>query len=289
MDFEFRLPKLGEGIEEASVVSIDVSKGDAVEPNQHVIVVEANAVLMPVPIDQAGTVLQVLVAEGDKINAGQAILILAIDNIGAGESRQPTRQIEAKTPRPESNQADKPTLMELPQKLWSIGSYDGKRISITGKRVDGLGICPVWSSEEQARFWSEAQSISEACFTINRNELVRGLFMMDCDCICVDPVPSAYPFDSECPTDVAALKLVDLKDLESWWNARSPEIEDILESINKNFAIESDQFSEFIRDYLKESGRTRPRDVFTFLTDSDSCLGELMVAVTARGQVPVLL
>lgn len=91
MATEFKLPELGENIEEAQVVSVNVAKGDSVEADQEVVEVETDKAVMPVPIDQAGTIQQVMVSEGDTLKVGQTILTVdggGGEASGGGESEQ---------------------------------------------------------------------------------------------------------------------------------------------------------------------------------------------------------
>lgn len=94
MATEFKLPELGENIEEAQVVSVNVSKGDAVEKDQAVVEVETDKAVMEVPIDQGGTVQQVMVSEGDTLKVGQAILTLEGEGGGGEAEGQQTKAAE---------------------------------------------------------------------------------------------------------------------------------------------------------------------------------------------------
>ena len=58
MATEFKLPELGENINEAQVVSLMVAQGDTVEAEQEVIEVETDKAVMPVPINGAGKITQ---------------------------------------------------------------------------------------------------------------------------------------------------------------------------------------------------------------------------------------
>ena len=74
---DFKLPNLGEGIDNATVVAISVKEGDSVEAGQAVMEVETDKASMPVEADVSGTVEKILVKEGDKINVGAAVLSLS--------------------------------------------------------------------------------------------------------------------------------------------------------------------------------------------------------------------
>ncbi len=82
MVIEFALPELGEGIEEADVLKILVSPGDAVVVEQGVIEVETEKATLEVPAPVAGTIGEVRVASGETIHVGQVIVTIE-DGAGA--------------------------------------------------------------------------------------------------------------------------------------------------------------------------------------------------------------
>lgn len=73
---DLKLPPLGEGVDSGSVVSVLVNEGDQIAKGQGVIELETGKAVAPVPSSAAGKVTKILVALGDKISVGQAILSL---------------------------------------------------------------------------------------------------------------------------------------------------------------------------------------------------------------------
>ncbi len=67
------LPSLGEGITEGTVISLLVNKGDAVDEQQGIVEVETDKVALEVPVEDAGIIEEILVADGDIIQVGQII------------------------------------------------------------------------------------------------------------------------------------------------------------------------------------------------------------------------
>ncbi|MDA3648378.1 acetyl-CoA carboxylase biotin carboxyl carrier protein subunit [Saccharopolyspora indica] len=53
-----------------------VSEGDTIRPGQQVAIIEAMKLMIPVEADRAGTVLEVLVADGESVEHGQPLLTL---------------------------------------------------------------------------------------------------------------------------------------------------------------------------------------------------------------------
>ncbi|MCY4113236.1 MAG: dihydrolipoamide acetyltransferase family protein [Chloroflexi bacterium] len=94
MSVDLRLPDLGEGIEEADVLSVLVSVGQAVDAGDSVIEIESEKATLEVPTDAAGTITGIHVKSGDTIAVGQPVLTLESDGAetppaAAGSEAQP--------------------------------------------------------------------------------------------------------------------------------------------------------------------------------------------------------
>jgi len=70
---ELRLPELGEGIVDATVVNVPVKAGQPVKTGDTVIEVETDKASMPIPATADGTISEVHVKAGDKIKVGALI------------------------------------------------------------------------------------------------------------------------------------------------------------------------------------------------------------------------
>ena len=73
---DIRLPKLGEGAESGTVVSIFVKEGDTLTKGQTILELENEKAVAPIPSPAAGQVQKLRVKEGDKISVGQIIAVL---------------------------------------------------------------------------------------------------------------------------------------------------------------------------------------------------------------------
>ena len=73
----FSLPDVGEGLTEAEIVSWKVAPGDEVTVNQVIVEIETAKSLVELPSPYAGTVEQLLVAEGDTVAVGTPIFAVA--------------------------------------------------------------------------------------------------------------------------------------------------------------------------------------------------------------------
>src|ERR1700687_3238559 len=70
---EFKLPALGENIEQGDLVRLMIKPGATVNEGEAVMELETDKAVVEVPSSVSGTVNQVLVKEGDKIKVGQVI------------------------------------------------------------------------------------------------------------------------------------------------------------------------------------------------------------------------
>lgn len=72
--FDFLLPDVGEGLEEAEIVSWKVAVGQQIVVNQPIVEIESAKSLVELPSPFAGTVVALLANEGDVVRVGVAII-----------------------------------------------------------------------------------------------------------------------------------------------------------------------------------------------------------------------
>ena len=68
---EFKLPELGENIEQGDLVRLMVAPGATVNAGQSVMELETDKAVVEVPSSVSGTVQEIRVKEGDKIKVGR--------------------------------------------------------------------------------------------------------------------------------------------------------------------------------------------------------------------------
>jgi 2-oxoisovalerate dehydrogenase E2 component (dihydrolipoyl transacylase) len=71
---QFRLPDVGEGLTEADIIRWHVGQGDPVAVNQPIVEVETAKALVELPSPFGGVVHELLVAEGQTVSVGDAII-----------------------------------------------------------------------------------------------------------------------------------------------------------------------------------------------------------------------
>ena len=80
---DIKLPKLGEGADSGTVVGVLVKEGDRVRKGQTLIELENEKAVAPIPSPEAGVVARLRIKEGDKLSVGQVILALNVEGESA--------------------------------------------------------------------------------------------------------------------------------------------------------------------------------------------------------------
>ncbi len=101
---EFKVPNMGEGVEEAQVLKVLVSPGDTVRKEQGIIEIETDKATVEVPSPTGGTIEQVHVSKGDTIMVGQRIATISED--GAAAAEEPRAAKERETPAVEEEKPE---------------------------------------------------------------------------------------------------------------------------------------------------------------------------------------
>ncbi|MFN7138267.1 MAG: 2-oxo acid dehydrogenase subunit E2 [Limisphaerales bacterium] len=94
---DFRLPTLGEGADSGTVVNILVKEGDTISKGQTVIELETGKAVTPIPSTIGGQVTKIIVKEGQKLSVGSPILSIAG---GAGEAEEAPAAAPKKAAKP---------------------------------------------------------------------------------------------------------------------------------------------------------------------------------------------
>src|SRR5262245_26839554 len=105
---DVRLPKLGEGAESGTVVTVFVKEGDQIQKGQTILELENEKAVAPIPSPVAGKVGKLRVKEGDKLSVGQ--VILSVENgTGAAPAKaeaEPPKRVAQRRPEPEAIQEE---------------------------------------------------------------------------------------------------------------------------------------------------------------------------------------
>jgi pyruvate dehydrogenase E2 component (dihydrolipoamide acetyltransferase) len=106
---EFKVPELGENVEQGDVTRVLVKIGDTIKKDQSVVELETDKATIEVPSSVAGVVKDIKVKQGDKVKVGA--VILTVDENGAGSPKeaepQKTAPEQKAEPKAEQKQEQK--------------------------------------------------------------------------------------------------------------------------------------------------------------------------------------
>ena len=104
---EFKLPELGENIDQGDLVRLMISLGASVTEGQPVMELETDKAVVEVPSSVTGTVKEIRVKEGEKVKVGQVIFTVE-NGTGAKAKTVEAKPAEAKTVEPKPAAAKAP-------------------------------------------------------------------------------------------------------------------------------------------------------------------------------------
>ena len=118
MSVEFRLPDVGEGLEEAEVVRWLVKVGEPVERDQPIVEIQTDKALVEIPSPWSGTVEKLAAAEGQIVMVGDLLFVV--------DDGEPPEADEPSAPRVSKRKGGHPTAS--PEDALAVpGSRGGRR------------------------------------------------------------------------------------------------------------------------------------------------------------------
>ena len=121
MAYEFRLPDLGEGLTEAEIARWLVAEGEEVREDQPLVEVQTDKTTVEIPSPRGGTVLKVLVGEGDVAPVGAVLVVIG------EEGEQLLRAVETPESAGPEAETDSPLVSVVPPDLAGGGTRDARR------------------------------------------------------------------------------------------------------------------------------------------------------------------
>jgi pyruvate dehydrogenase E2 component (dihydrolipoamide acetyltransferase) len=94
---DIKLPKLGEGAESGTVVNVLVSEGDTITEGQTILELETEKAVAPVPATASGVVSRIRAKVGDKVSVGQVLLTLTVGGAAPAETPEPRPVAESES------------------------------------------------------------------------------------------------------------------------------------------------------------------------------------------------
>lgn len=100
MKKEFKLPEIGENVENGDVVSVLVREGDVIAAGDSVVELETDKAVLEIPCPLAGKVAKVQVAKGQTVKVGQSLLTVEVEADAETDAKPQAETSDDKKPRP---------------------------------------------------------------------------------------------------------------------------------------------------------------------------------------------
>jgi pyruvate dehydrogenase E2 component (dihydrolipoamide acetyltransferase) len=107
MAIEVKLPELGEGVTEGTVSQVLVSVGDRVEKGQSLLELESDKAVAEIPSEVAGEIKEIRVKEGQTVQVGHVIAIIEGNGAAAGKEEASSGNKAATQEKPKAAPAAK--------------------------------------------------------------------------------------------------------------------------------------------------------------------------------------
>jgi pyruvate dehydrogenase E2 component (dihydrolipoyllysine-residue acetyltransferase) len=136
--FSFRLPDLGEGLTEGEVARWHVAEGQEVAEDDPLVDIQTDKATVEIPSPYAGTVLEVLVAEGDVVPVGTELVVIGVP--GEAAAPEPTAEPAAHPARVQATPVVRRIAEDLGVDLATVsGSGPSGRITEDDVRAAAVG------------------------------------------------------------------------------------------------------------------------------------------------------
>ncbi len=130
MAFEFKLPDVGEGIHEGTLVEWLVGEGDSVEEDQAFAKVETDKAVVELPAPKKGTVLKLHFQKDDLIHVGDVMVTFG----EPGEKPEKPAESDEKAPPEPDKKPDRKKAEKAPEKPESKKTDDGEETPVRKAR-----------------------------------------------------------------------------------------------------------------------------------------------------------
>ncbi len=114
MKQEIKIPEVAEGVTSGTVVALMVAVGDRVEVDQTILELETDKAVVAIPTPVAGTIREILVAEGEKVAVGAVVALL--DSAAGIENKKSTGGEDSESQAADEIQAEATVDIEKPTK-----------------------------------------------------------------------------------------------------------------------------------------------------------------------------
>ncbi len=172
--FEIKMPKLGESITEGTIIAWNVKAGDKIEEDDILLEVNTAKVSAEIPSPVSGTVIEILIAEGETAPVGTIIAIVDTGGESEGEEKSSTEAPvqENKDPEPQPQPAEKKkekTEDKTPEKWYSPAvlrmAQEAQIATADLDRIPGTGYQGRVSKKDIERYVQSGKSTQQPVVT----------------------------------------------------------------------------------------------------------------------------
>jgi pyruvate dehydrogenase E2 component (dihydrolipoamide acetyltransferase) len=110
VQYEFKLPDIGEGVAEGEILKWLVKEGEIVKEDQSLVEVMTDKVNVQIPSPKDGRVSRLLVKEGEVVKVGRSILVIEVE--GTDETASPLPEREAQPEPAAAEVAAQPSMVQ---------------------------------------------------------------------------------------------------------------------------------------------------------------------------------
>jgi pyruvate dehydrogenase E2 component (dihydrolipoamide acetyltransferase) len=111
---DVKLPNLGEGADSGTVVNLFVKEGDRIEKDQPVLELENEKAVATIPSTAAGVITKVFVKTGDKISVGQRLIAVGESGAAAAPAPAEKKAAEVRKEAPATRAVSAPAAEPMP-------------------------------------------------------------------------------------------------------------------------------------------------------------------------------
>ena len=134
MAYEFKLPDLGEGLTEAEIARWLVVEGQSVEEDEPLVEVQTDKTTVEIPSPRGGTVLKILVEEGQIAPVGAVLVVIG------EEGEQLLRAVEQRDTRADAARAEPLVTVVPPEPVDAVRATPAVRQLARELGVDLVGV-----------------------------------------------------------------------------------------------------------------------------------------------------
>ena len=119
MNYEVKLPELGENDDSGLVVGILVDVGDQIEVDDSLIEVEISKATVEIPAEATGIVQEIMIQENDEIQTGTTIMIIETELVTKSETPSVKQQpLSAKHESEPATSTSSPVTEVIDDQVW---------------------------------------------------------------------------------------------------------------------------------------------------------------------------